>query len=55
MGLYLICTSARTGGNVLCSTLTQTDMLGKPGSYICAYPANEVLTKLSREDFEKYS
>lgn len=54
MGLYLICTSARTGGNVLCSTLTQTGMLGKPGSYLCAYPANKVLIKLSRDDFEKY-
>jgi len=29
MGLYLICTSARTGGNVLCSTLTQTGIQEK--------------------------
>ncbi|MEZ4888535.1 MAG: Stf0 family sulfotransferase [Chitinophagales bacterium] len=54
MGLYLICTSPRTGGSVFSSTLAQTGLLGTPGSYIYTYPANEVLNKLNRDEFEKY-
>lgn len=54
MGFYVICTSARTGGNLLCSSLGQTRMLGKPGSYLCAYPLHEVLNKLNRSEFEEY-
>lgn len=54
MGLYLICTSPRTGGSVFSSTLAQTGILGTPGSYIYAYPANEVLKKLNKREFEEY-
>ena len=54
MGLYIICTSARTGGNLLCSTLAKINKLGKPGSYAYAYAANEVLNKLNKKEFEEY-
>lgn len=54
MGLYIICTSARTGGNLLCSTLADTGLLGQPGSFVYAYSANETLVSLSSNEFEQY-
>jgi LPS sulfotransferase NodH len=54
MSFYLTCTTPRTGGNLLCSVLSDTGILGTPGSYVYAYPTCETLAKLPLNRFEDY-
>ncbi len=39
---------------VICSCLAKTGLLGKPGSYFYAYPANEVLHQITPDALEAY-
>ena len=51
MGAFIICTSQRTGGTLLCSMLSDTNLVGKPAAYLRVYRLSRFLNTLTKEDF----